>query len=106
MAVVHSPGLRTVARVPIERRPSGLDLGAREAAIEHVPHAVAHDRQHVAILGHVELVGQIAVARHDHRAAFVIDVGNRELDDRVERREQALHRAAALEIDDGVASRC
>ena len=68
MSVVHGPRVRAVLAAIAERRIGGLDLRERLAFVDQILHAVANDRDRVAVLEQIELVVHVAVPRHQERA--------------------------------------
>src|SRR5262249_40824081 len=90
------------------RRLGSLDVGERSSSLDQIADPVAHDRHHVPIVDDVQLIAEPAVSWYDDRARFARDNRsrwNREVDETVERRELALHPAAALGVDHGKLSR-
>src|SRR3954453_22435382 len=61
----HEAGVRSVVEIVVERRPRRLDLVDRQAALDHVLDAIAHDGHHVAVLEHVGLVANPSVPGDD-----------------------------------------
>ena len=66
---------------------------------------IADDGHHVAVLDDVGFVGQAAVARDDVGAALLMVLRNRDVDDPVQRVEDALDAAAARAVDGRVGRR-
>ena len=94
---------RAVARIVIFGRPGRFHLVERHAALQHVGDAIANDGDHVAILNHVGFVADAAVTGNDQRAAFLQGRRHGEIDNAIQRVDNALNAAAAIEIDDRVA---
>jgi hypothetical protein len=62
-------------------------------------HAVADDGCHVAVLDHIRLIADPAVARNDPSAALLIELGDRDVDDMVQDVQHPLHRAALRAVE-------
>src|SRR5205814_10164348 len=69
--------------------------------LEHRLHAVADDRDHVAVFDDLELVADAAPAGNDAGAAFGELFGDGDVDDAIERFDHAVDVTAALQIDLG-----
>src|SRR3984957_9712851 len=93
----------TPAGVVILGESRGLDLLQRHAFLDGVLHAVAHNGDHVAIFHHIEFVADTAVTRNDIRSAFLLMLGNRDIDDIVQGVDLALNAASAFHINKGIA---
>ena len=99
-------GVFPVEAVVVPRRPWPPSPARRVIALlEHVLHAVANDRHHVAVVGDVGRVAEPAVSGNDQRAAFEAELGKRDIDDVVERVDLAVDAAAARDVDDRIAGR-
>src|SRR5581483_206260 len=95
------PGLCVVARVVILRVAGGFDLLQGHAPFNRGLHAVANDRDHVAVLDYVKLIADAAVPGNDVRSALFLVLGNGNVDDAVESVNFALNAAAVIDIDEG-----
>ena len=78
---------------------AALDLSERHALLDQVLDAIADDRAHVAVVGEVGEIADPAVSADEHRAAFGAELGDRHVDQAIQRREHTLNAAALLEID-------
>src|SRR6516165_10012437 len=90
---------RAEQAVVFERRPRRLHLFERHAFLDQVLNAIAHDRQHVAVLDEIRLVADTSLSRNHHRPPLLPVVRNRDVDDAIDGGKQAAERAALSGID-------
>ena len=102
MSVVHGPVAAPYRTVVVERWPGRFHLCECLALRDEILNAVTNDREHVAILDDVCLVGEPAVARDHIRPAFLLVLRDREVEDAVEAVDDAVHAAAVLRINDRI----
>src|SRR5581483_11224187 len=93
-------GGRAKSPVIIHRGPGCLDLLQGHTLVDHVLNPVANDGTHIAVVTHIRGIAEPAVPGYDHRAAFFTKFRDGEVQDVVQRIENTLNRAAAIDVDD------
>src|SRR6185295_17544144 len=94
-----------VQRIVVAGGFGGLHLVKGHIAAHHVAHAVANDGHHVAVFDDVGFIAEAAVPGHDDGSAFFLFGGNGEIEDVVQRGDEAVYVAAMVDVHAGIACR-
>src|SRR5687767_10724473 len=87
------PGAGTVPSVVVTDQPGSLDLLQRHTLPDGVSESVADDRDHVPVLDNVRFVGESTVSRNHVGATFLLLRRHCQLDDAIQRVDDALNTA-------------